>query len=149
VLQQILDAPGLIETMRASIGSELLCAMETHLSTLEKIYKDAVQVDTHRTSEAVPPSLKLLINMQQRVRDRETTLREREAALGALQGSLARTEEAMKEREERLQQNLDLLQQTLDLLQRDHEALADSVRHLRRTPLVRLQECLLELIGRR
>jgi hypothetical protein len=92
--------------------------------------------------------LKLLINIQQQVRAREATLKEREAALGALQGSLARTEEAMKAREERLQQNLDLLQQKLDLLQRDHEAMADFVRYLRQTPLVRLQERLLKLIRR-
>lgn len=141
VLQQILDAPDLLETMRVSIRSELLCAMETHLAMLEKIYKDAVRVDKQRTREVAPPSLKLLVNMQQQVRAREATLKEREAALGALQGSLARTEEAMKVREERLQQNL-------DLLQKDHEALADFVRHLRRTPLVRFQEWLLQLIRR-
>lgn len=142
VLQRILDAPDLIETMRVRIRSELLCAMETHLVMLEKIYKDAAQVDKQRTREVAPPPLKLLINMQQQVRAREATLKEREAERAALQGSLARTEQAMKEREERLQQNL-------DLLQKDHEALADFVRHLRQTPLVRFQERLLQLIRRR
>jgi glycosyltransferase involved in cell wall biosynthesis len=155
VLQQIVDAPDLIETMRVSIRSEVPCAMETHLAMLEKIYKEVVRVDKQRAREVAPPSLKLLINMQQQVRAREATLKEREAALGALQGSLTRTEEAMKEREERLQQNHDLLQrdhdllqQNHDLLQRDHETLADFVRHLRQTPLVRFQEWLLKLIGR-
>ncbi len=162
VLQQILDAPDLIETMRMRIRSELLCTMETHLTMLEKIYKDTVQVNTQRTREVASPSLKLLISMQQQVQALAATLEEREVALGALQGSLSRVKEAMKEGEDYLQQKLDLLQQDhdclqqkldllqqkLDLLQQDHEVLADFVRYLRQTPLVRFQEWLLKLIGR-
>ena len=84
-LQEILDAPEVLETMRWSIRPEALFSMEAHVAMLEKIYEDAAHPNKPK-GESPTPYLKLIAHAKRQVR-------EREAALAELQARLAQAEQ--------------------------------------------------------
>ena len=156
-IQEILDTPQLLETMRRSIRVETHFSMEAHVGMLEKIYEDAADKEEPARSFSTP-YLELMTHAKQVVRARETTLSD-------LQLRLARAEAALHEREALLQETRDgllraeaavhekeiLLQRahhTLDMLQRDHANLEAYLLELKRTPLFKLRELLERLSGR-
>jgi glycosyltransferase involved in cell wall biosynthesis len=131
-LQEILDAPERLDTMRRSIHTELLFSMEAHVAMLEKVYEDATNDSTsERTSST--PYLKLLAHAKQQVH-------EREAALTDLQGRLAQAEQAIHEgegvihgKEALLQQAEQAIHEKEALLQEAERALHDKETHLQQT----------------
>lgn len=89
-LQQILDAPEVLDAMRRSIRPETLFSMEAHVAMLEKIYQDATHIHKPKR-ESATPYLKLIARAQQQVRERERTLAD-------LQSRLAQAEQQEAER---------------------------------------------------
>ncbi|MDD5559201.1 glycosyltransferase [Candidatus Methylomirabilis sp.] len=101
-LQEILDAPEVLEAMRLGIRIETLLSMKAHVAMLEKIYEDATQTSRPKV-ETSAPYLKLLVHAQQQVR-------EREEALANLESRLMQTETAatalVQERDAALREQL-------------------------------------------
>ena len=125
-LQEILDAPEVLETMRRSIQLETLFPMEVHVAMLEKIYDDAAHANEPK-EETPTPYPKLIAHVKQR-------LREREAALAELQSCLAHAEQRLHDKEA-------LLQQTRHTL----EHLEEDFANLKRIPLFKLYDLLTKL----
>jgi len=69
-LQEILDAPEVLDAMRRGIRPETLFSMEAHVVMLEKIYEDATHIHKPKR-ESATPYLKLIAHAQQQVRERE------------------------------------------------------------------------------
>src|SRR5574337_218520 len=113
-LQEILDAPEALEAMRLDIRPETLLAIEAHVARLEKIYEDAVRLNSPRL-KASTPYLKLLAHAKQQIQ-------ERDAALSATHAELARAEQAVQQKETDLQQ----VQQAVERLEAE-------ARHYRET----------------
>lgn len=143
-LQDILDTPQMLNTMRRQIQPEKFFSMERHIAMLEKTYEDAVQSAQPRR-EPGTPYLKLIAHIQQQVQ-------EREAALAVLQSRLAESERMCDEKETRLQQaaqalteketRLQQAEQALESLRVELESLRVELENLRRTPLFKLQAVL-------
>lgn len=89
-LQEILDAPEVLDAMRRSIRPETLFSMSAHVAMLEKIYQDATHIHKPKR-ESATPYLKLIAHAQQQVREREGTLAD-------LQSRLALAEQREAER---------------------------------------------------
>ena len=171
-LQEILDAPDLLDTMRRSIRPETLFSMEAHVAMVEKIYEDAVHSKTPERNSSTP-YLKLITHAKQQVQEREAVLadlkqrleqavHEKEALLQERRALLQQAEQAVHEKEALLQERQALLQQAeqtirekeallqqtrraLELLKEDHAKLHTSLLELRRTPLFKLYELLTKL----
>lgn len=156
-LQEILDAPERLDTMRRSIHTELLFSMEAHVAMLEKVYEDATNDSTsERTSST--PYLKLMAHAKQQVREREAALadqqerlaqaeralHEKEALLQQARNSLQEAERALHDKETHLQQT----RRNLEQLQEDHAKLQAYLEQLRQTTLFKLQELLTKLSKR-
>ena len=72
-LQEILDAPEALDTMRRSVRPETLFSMEDHVAMLEKTYKDAAHTRRPKRKSSTP-YLKLLAHARQQVSEREEAL---------------------------------------------------------------------------
>ena len=72
-LQEILDAPEVLATLRRGIRPEALFSMEAHVAMLEKIYDDAAHANRPK-GDSPTPYLKLIAHAQQQVREREEAL---------------------------------------------------------------------------
>ncbi|MGH7429465.1 MAG: glycosyltransferase, partial [Candidatus Methylomirabilaceae bacterium] len=137
-LQEILDAPERLHTMRRSVRPERLFSMEAHVAMLEKIYEDAAHANQPRR-EAPTPYLKLIAHAQQDVR-------EREEALSGLQDQLAEAGQALHDKEALVHEKealvhekealLEEARHTLEALQADHAKLRSDLFELTQTPLV-------------
>jgi hypothetical protein len=101
-VQEILEAPEVLEAMCRNIRPEMLLSLEAHVAMLEKIYEDATQASPPKV-ETPAPYLKLLAHVHQQVL-------EREQALANLQSRLLQTETAatalVQERDAVLQEQL-------------------------------------------
>jgi len=177
-LQEILDRPEVLETMRRGIRPESLFSMEAHVAMMEKIYDGAAHDNTARR-EPHTPYLKLIAHAQRQVTDREealaglqgrlqeaeeamreketrlqeqdTRLQEQDTRLRESRDRLQEAEEAMHEKEVRLQEQDARLEETrraLDRLQEEHADLRGYVERLKQTPLFKLQK-LLEKLSKR
>ncbi|MBI2883477.1 MAG: glycosyltransferase [Candidatus Methylomirabilis oxyfera] len=147
-LQEILDAPEMLDNMRRNIRPEMLFSMETHVAMLEKIYEDTAQTRKPK-GESVTPYLKLIAHAKRQ-------LQEREVALEASQTALAQSRRIFDDKEAYLQQALAdkeaYLQQALaDKEAYLQQALADKEAHLQQAAqaLESLQEELASLRGTR
>ena len=148
-LQEILDAPEVLETMRRNIRPDALLSMEAHVAMLEKIYEDAVHADKP-TQSASTPYLKLIAHAEQQVRQREVALADQQERLAQAERALHEKEALLQEAEQALHEKEALLQQTrraLELLQEDHANLRAYVQQLRQTPLFKFQDLMTRLSG--
>ena len=132
-LQEIVDAPGVLETMRRSIRPETLFPMEVHVAMLEKIYEDATHTSQPK-GESPTPYLKLMAHAKRRLLERET-------ALAELQSRLAQSQQALYDKEALLEQTEQALHETRHAL----ELLQEDFAKLRRTPLFKLYDLLMKL----
>ena len=154
-LQEILDAPEVLDIMRRNIRLDTLLSMEVNVAMLEKFYEDAVHADKP-TQSASTPYLKLIAHAEQQVRQREVALadqqerlaqadqalHEKEALLQQARNSLQEAERALHDKEAALHDKEVLLQQARNSLQEAEGALHDKetlVQQTRRS-LERLQE---------
>ncbi len=163
-LQEVLDAPEMLDTMRRNIHPETLFSMEAHVAMLEKIYEDATHSNKPK-QESPTPYLKLIAHAKQQVRQREAALaelkeqlagaeqaaREKDALLNqaarekdALLQQAQQAQEVIHDKEARLQET----RRALESLQEDHANLRAYLVELRRTPLFKLQEMLTKLSRR-
>ncbi len=137
-IQEILDTPEVLDTMRRSIQvDDTLLSMEAHVAMLEKIYEDAAHSRRLERNSSTP-YLKLIAHARQVVEARE-------AALAELQLRLAQAEQAIHEKEARLQQ----AEHAVEVLRADNATLRADVERMRQMPLFKLQRMLMWLFGRR
>jgi glycosyltransferase involved in cell wall biosynthesis len=163
-LQEILDAPEVLDIMRRNIRLDTLLSMEAHVAMLEKIYEDAVHADKP-TQSASTPYLKLIAHAEQQVRQREAALADQQERLAQAERALHEKEGLLQEAERALHEKAGLLQEAgralhekethlqqtrrnLEQLQEDHANLQARLLELRRTPLFKLQELLARLSKR-
>jgi glycosyltransferase involved in cell wall biosynthesis len=149
-LQEILDAPEVLEGMRRNIRPDALLSMEAHVAALEKIYEDAVNCPTP-ARHSPTPHLELAAHARQQVREREAVLAHLQERLAQVDRALREKEALLHEAERALQEKEALLLQTrraLDTLQDDHAHLSASLMTLKQTPLFKLQDLLTKLSRR-
>ena len=116
-LQEILDAPHVLDSMRRSIRVDSLFSMEAHVAMVEKIYEDAVHSKTPKRTPSMS-YVKLITHGKQ-------VIREREAALRGLQQQLAQAEQAMQEKEALVQQAEQAMQEKEALVQQAEQAMQE------------------------
>lgn len=150
-LQQILDAPAVLDSLRRSARPELLLSMKAHVDMLDKIYEGAVRGSGPARAGSIP-YVKLIAEARRQTTGREQALAELTDRLSRAdqmvrekQGDLQRAQEALREREALLQQ----AQRANEHLRTENAALQADVEELRQLPLLNLQRKLLRLLGRR
>ena len=147
-LQEILDTPHLLDTMRRNIRPEMFFSMERHVAMLEKIYEDAAQP----TRESTTPYLKLIAHARQQIQEREGALADLRARVAQSdriseerEAALQQAQQALTEQTARLQQAQQALTEREAALQQAQQAIASlqgELANLRRTPLFKLHAVL-------
>lgn len=102
-LQELLEEPERLDTMRRRVRPDTLFSWEAHITMLEKIYQDAVHTDQAKPESNIPYP-KLVTHFKQQVQHREAQLAKRETKLAEMEAQLAEQERAGRKLEERILQ---------------------------------------------
>jgi chromosome segregation ATPase len=111
-LQEILDRPRLLETMRRNIRVDTLFSMEAHVAMIEKAYEEAIQSKVPEQSSFTPYA-KLVAQAKQQIRDRDAMLAEFPQRLAQAEQSLQEKEAQLRQAEQGLREKEALLQHAI------------------------------------